>query len=459
MGSKRWYEEYIYWRWAPFLKKPVFFITSHLLRLLEHLEQGDVCQHDITASKYRQLIHTALEVGLDHPTLLATLGRTSISFTRLDIASLSSCMWRGLLEEKKWVSAGMDGDGILCLVPKLAFYKELDGKNRLAFATAGKWLLPETGHYQYWDEYTPIVDCQSLAWPLVITQLLKQHPQRLVFAGGALLECVCPYIHRDDPHHLNRTFTLFIVAGSHERATSVLMDALHMLDNHIEHLNIMERSVIVYTSLGVNIQFVLRMYETIAQVVCGADLLCCRVGAWYSKEGDLCLKSAPSWLPCVQSMTLPIDFSTWSKVSVYRYLRYHKKGFDVFVPGTDRRQFKNPDRKDVSGLATLFAAENTILLYRSVAGLALNLPLTEYDIALVTIALGYGLSQPSDFVSPSMDLTKPLMWHTCAYTGKSNYAIFEPADPDIADLYPEEKNSLDYSDSDTHHGLECSQRS
>lgn len=102
---------------------------------------------------------------------------------------------------------------------------------------------------------------------------------------------------------------------------------------------------------GCIVQFILRIYNSIQDILCNFDIDSCRM-AWR----DDTIYTVESGLYALTTMTNVLCFDNASLSFEYRLSKYVLRGFSVYIPGFDKSRIQDPtdiDPKSLSGLSLL----------------------------------------------------------------------------------------------------------
>jgi hypothetical protein len=193
---------------------------------------------------------------------------------------------------------------------------------------------------------------QSLPEPVL--QLLRKH-KRLLLAGGATLSVACDCV--DD----GADYDLFLWGSTPQEAELVKQDLLQV-PGVTASTQTGAAITVVWGERDEVIQLITWLYDTPEHILDSFDLAPCKValGCFGDPAGALQLKARAAWRESMRHMTLWVDLGCWSDASVARILKYYAKGFDVVLPGLDRRAFQVMDPitfPHQRGISNLFKVE------------------------------------------------------------------------------------------------------
>jgi hypothetical protein len=89
-------------------------------------------------------------------------------------------------------------------------------------------------------------------------------------------------------------------------------------------------------------QIILSLFHNRAEVIAGFDLAPCKALARVF-DGELIIEAMPAWRESLRRLAFWADSGCWSSSACPRIYKYLGRGFDCFVPGTQRSLFVQPD--------------------------------------------------------------------------------------------------------------------
>jgi Bifunctional DNA primase/polymerase, N-terminal len=447
---------------------PVPCTKAEFVELMRILELRELVVRDPTTEFFTSMALTADKLGLDAGVFGRALYR--LPLLQFDIYNTQQEWWHAHHDETEWRMAGARDDTIIvpvdaALARELCFVPVQQDERWLFHGTSpahdirpGQPMLVED----------PSAACDT--FPEVVKTLLRMHPGTLVLAGGAVLGTVCPYA------EAGADFDLFVVGLNPENATR-LLDGIRSFFDRTARVVRTGRALTLVLDDDTVVQVVMRLYSNIAQVIVGFDLPPCKVAAWADEQGVIRVGSAPSWTVSVKSMAFAIDAGRWGYASVLRVLKYHKKGFDVMVPGNyssvrqDRSRCSTQPHNNVQPcLVTLLRASNDVMLGRQLRGAPSAARLSDYEFQkcvrtarygtssdygmvvklqgrlghIINAVVGYGKRwfgyepKPNHFHDPCAVEEPEYVWHACD-PSKACMGMFCPADPKIHLAYDVDK--------------------
>lgn len=228
--------------------------------------------------------------------------------------------------------------------------------------------------------------------PPQVRELMRRFPGQLVLAGGAALGAMCKL---PSP---GTDYDLFLVGDGVTDACAydILRAFLQMVDSVV---SVSVRSVTAVISRGdddvnngddyyvahahaatpkdnhhnhhhscsstVVIQLITHVFQDVQELLGSFDIDACKIALLYDNNNNnnndedddnddappsplLLLRAfaLPEWRHSVSHMAIRVDYTRWSKNSVWRTWKYYNKGFEVFVPGLDRGAFDGGVYKD-----------------------------------------------------------------------------------------------------------------
>lgn len=191
------------------------------------------------------------------------------------------------------------------------------------------------------------------ALPDWIEALLLSHGN-LALAGGAALSLACPDIEFGD-------YDLFLYGATEEQANAILTELTeHAL---IETWSQTGNAVTCFVKDDQThpVQLVLRLHDTLEDVLSSFDLAPSKIAITKNAQGTLDVFVTESWIEAITRMAFWVDTDCWSAASTSRIFKYYIKGFDVFVPGLRRKALKHAVRMHArapnGGIGSLFHVE------------------------------------------------------------------------------------------------------
>lgn len=326
------------------------------------------------------------------------------------------------------------------------------------------WLLPPILLPSYNDNRVlvsdPATSCEK-SFPKVVRALLQDYKTNLILAGGAVLGAVARHA------CCGSDYDLFIVGLDDEGAGNMLR---HIRETYAHKIEKTFRSGNAVTMIidDTIVQVILRLYDSVAEVLIGFDVAPSKVGAYYDAADQFRVVCSPAFIPALRHMAFALDTTSWGYASIARYLKYKTKGFQIYIPG-HRRQAAIVDAYGLShGLVALFRAEKMILSLRldmprmrSRADL-LRAPLTlkevqkairglsfmsDYTIVAKingtlrhvirsivkrTKEMFFGSYQPT-YTDTDIDI--PYVFARCDFRKKNQYAVFYPLNANVWEAY------------------------
>ncbi|WIA10873.1 hypothetical protein OEZ85_011039 [Tetradesmus obliquus] len=190
--------------------------------------------------------------------------------------------------------------------------------------------------------------------PEPVLYLLRKH-NRLLLAGGAALSVACDCV--DD----GADYDLFLWGSTPEEAELVKQDLLQA-PGVSASTQTGAAITVIWGERDEVIQLITWLYDTPEHILDSFDLAPCKValGCFGGDGGALQLRARAAWIESMRHMTLWVDLGCWSEASVARILKYYAKGFDVVLPGLNRRAFQVLDPitfPHQRGISNLFKVE------------------------------------------------------------------------------------------------------
>ena len=219
------------------------------------------------------------------------------------------------------------------------------------------------------------------ALPAFVATVLRDHPDRLVVAGGAVLGAVVPGI------VTGADYDLFVCGVDEAEARDLARDVCERPGVSLRCVT--GNAITVVLDDDTVVQLVLRLHATPAHVLHGFDLPPCKVGAYVDGSGRLRIVATRGWTAAVAARAFWVDPGMWSHTSALRIFKYMAKGFDAFVPGLDRARLRagasGGDLRLLEGAALLLGVEDTLARRHSDAGARI----TRREVGVVARHLRY----------------------------------------------------------------------
>lgn len=216
----------------------------------------------------------------------------------------------------------------------------------------------------------------QLSLPPPVLQLLQKH-RNLVLAGGAALALA------SDCVQAGSDYDLFLWGATKEQTEAIQREFMSMPGTKVASQT--GAAVSVVWGADIVIQLITWMYSSALHVLDSFDLAPCKVafGRFGADDEALRLLARPIWFESMRHMACWVDFGCWSDASVARILKYYAKGFDVVVPGLNRKAFSVRDptnfpvQRGISNLFKIEALTNACLrpgIFTGHAGIATERP-------------------------------------------------------------------------------------
>lgn len=423
--------------------------------LYQLLQTNELSYMSPTQERFFELLRISDMLGLKEK----SLKRIALGLARCQVDMFQACpeWWRTRIDERRWRESGAEATNFLYDVNEsLAaslMYEPLE-----CMSNRSMWLFPVVWPPTYNDTRVlvsdPVITAERSLPPLVQSLLLQYHGN-LVICGGAILGAVARHAGEGSD------YDLFIVGLNDEEANEMLQkimrDNKHVINNILRTGN----SITIFTG-DIIVQFILRLYENVAQVLVGFDLAPSKIGAYYDDFGTFKVECSPAFLPALKHMAFALDTTKWGYASVARHLKYHLKGFQIYIPG-HRRSAARIDAKGRShGLIALFRAESRILKYRNKK--FKDAPLTNHEVksavkglrfmtdyttvAKLTGALKhviksvvrhgkeilFGSYIPTAVPRKNRDISN-IIFARCDFTKDGQFAVYHPLDANVWEAY------------------------
>ena len=209
-----------------------------------------------------------------------------------------------------------------------------------------------------------------------ILDVMRRHAGRVVLAGGGALWGVAAQGLLTTPS--KHDYDLFVVSDSDAEATEIALDICESVP--LSRRCQTSRAITLFCNGNGNgngngntmVQVILRRYTRIQDVTRRFDFGPCKVAAWYDSPTDelLTIRADSDFVECMRHFAFWIDLRMWSYSTISRVLKYHLKGFEIFVPGTRREAFRKEwdssgyHRRTLHSIADLFWIEKKALMNR-----------------------------------------------------------------------------------------------
>lgn len=269
-----------------------------------------------------------------------TLGRQGIQITRAhvldllrvgDMLGVSTWILRSL---RSRAAAWIDAQECACECThsndKIVPVPQVVRHVRIEDPIHDRWLLPEAV-----PKWSPgEISCRErssaeieAALPDVVRGVLRKFPGRVALAGGAVLGMMCPL---SAPGH---DLDLFVIGLNEVEARAVVAEIERAIPTS-RHVRTSHAVTAVDATSGSVIQVVLRIYESMEELLHGFDMAPSRAAIVFDADIDsFAARCTESWVAAVRHMAFALEFDRWGAVTVPRAFKYMHKGFSVLVPG------------------------------------------------------------------------------------------------------------------------------
>lgn len=174
--------------------------------------------------------------------------------------------------------------------------------------------------------------------PPCVKQLLLDNAC-LFLAGGAALGLSSPHV---TP---GTDYDLFLHGVDEDEANAVLAAVLRL--PAVEVAAQTGNAVTMIMADDLQVQIILRLYDTPAHILHSFDLAPSQVGIGMDPSSGggrrLVMRCTRSWMTAMRRMAFWVDVDSWSVTTASRICKYYVKGFDVVIPGV-RRAALRPDK-------------------------------------------------------------------------------------------------------------------
>jgi hypothetical protein len=343
------------------------------LELLHVLEYGDLSLEP-TPELFNDLA-VAADMVLLAKHLIGCLRQDRVYRPReqADLLRTVPAWWRVDTEERARRRAGISADGFLVRVdPALASSLLYEPPQRPASPTDG-WLLAGLKSVHVAAGSCVFVEDPSAALqaslPSTVADLLKEFPNNMVLAGGAVLGAVVKKCAE------GADYDLFLYALEKDAADDLSnslikrFDETHDIHESKRALTFVPKSrgqIISEGREGAVFQVILRLHRDRAQVLEGFDIAPSKALARFDEgTGSFVVEALPAFIESARKRAFWVDSSISGSSLVPRTFKYISKGFDAFVAGTRRDCFKPLGNLSQSyQWRALFEAEKLILSRR-----------------------------------------------------------------------------------------------
>lgn len=141
--------------------------------------------------------------------------------------------------------------------------------------------------------------------------------ENVLLAGGAILNRIVDY-------NMIADYDLFIYGLTEEEATAKVRNIIKLFE--VRNIGRSENAI----TINNEIQIILRLYRTKAEILHGFDVDCCCVGY----DGTEIL-ATPRALFAIENMINVVDFDRMSPTYELRLSKYMLRGFAIYIPGFD----------------------------------------------------------------------------------------------------------------------------
>jgi hypothetical protein len=188
--------------------------------------------------------------------------------------------------------------------------------------------------------------------PKVVMDVLQHGAPHLVLAGGSALNVISSEFPR------GRDWDVFVYGADTSRAASILTSAIRRVHGRAFRT---KNTITVYTPCGELIQFIMRTYPSVKDVLLSFDLHSCRVAVFCDDKGELRIQATPGCINTVRFQTEWADPLQYDTLYVHRLLKYYRKGFDVLVKPLSGRRHTVPGTSTFMGTCKLEVAALDII--------------------------------------------------------------------------------------------------
>jgi hypothetical protein len=197
----------------------------------------------------------------------------------------------------------------------------------------------------------------------VVLEILRIFAGRVALAGGAALWAASAdgFLASSSP----KDYDLFVIADTDEEATEIAKGVISIMRSaKCRELRSSRAITFLCADNELIVQVILKRHSEVRDVIRAFDLPPCKIVMWYDHEQVFRIGADREFVESMRRGAFWLDSRRWTYSTVARVIKYHHKGFDVFVPGTRRgaiRQASGFRLKMMHTIADLFQIERDVL--------------------------------------------------------------------------------------------------
>lgn len=259
--------------------------------------------------------------------------------------SVSPLAWSARCMRQKWRCGDASSEDVLVDFVHGIQYKQPGGNVDDTIFLWGKHVDPDPCPF-----YSVLPDPGrrvETALPPEVREFVESRSSEVVVAGGFVLGSIC------DLAPSWGDIDIFVHSCTLERAREIEAEFLTIPNSRVVITSGVADTIVVsfdpYAKLygsnkGTTVQLVRRLHADRAEVICGFDISASQVLARFVPsregcEGHWVVEGTHEFVWAVGNMSFFIDFTAWSKASVFRIFKYVAKGFNALMPGISRRDY------------------------------------------------------------------------------------------------------------------------
>lgn len=197
-----------------------------------------------------------------------------------------------------------------------------------------------------------------LSIPNFAVSWLEEFEGRLVLAGGAALHAVV----EDIP--VPKDYDFFVIDRDDDEITSKGIVAIISSKPGVDLMCVTKNAATFLVEDKYVAQIILRRYESGYHLLTSFDIAPCKVLVRV-QDGRTISECTPVWEWSMQTSCAPISFDTWGSSSYARILKYSVLRFRFYIPCIERSKFRDNLSRSTTGIARLFAFEQSRRYARS----------------------------------------------------------------------------------------------
>lgn len=168
--------------------------------------------------------------------------------------------------------------------------------------------------------------------PQCVSKWMRTYPGKLVAAGGFVLGAVANGV---PP---GTDVDLYVVAQDESEANAIVH---HIAQDCETAVYTGYALTVTHRESDVDIQLILVLNNTAADIISGFDLHPCQVMAMYNDADGFAVTASATWVEALRNRCYPIHSGRWTDSSTLRIAKYCAKGFMAYVPGLCREKIRD----------------------------------------------------------------------------------------------------------------------